>query len=220
MQKVGEDSKIHPGEGEIVPRAWTALVITCTLLGSLSRQSVVRALEPAESPDTTRLIDNIEKTRRKLTPADAEAARRLNTDGDRAYKQGRYNEAFTAYSNSYPNAPNAYAYIMAGDAHWRGVVQYHAAEGRPPAQAKPTCRLDNSYFAHDLAMDVAQHQSVGLTLAAHDHDQRFLASALYRRARESTACLQALAHHYEAEPHSSCVDLGRLRNCLGAPLIK
>ena len=204
-----------------MPRASMALMVACALLGGGSScPSAVRALEPAESLDTTRLIDNIEKIRRERTPADAEAARRLNADGDRAYKQRRYTEAFTAYSNSYPNAPNAYAYIMAGDAHWRGVVQYHAAEGRPPAQGKPTCRLDNSYFAHDLAMDVAQHQSVGLTLAAHDHDQRFLASALYRRARESTACLQALAHHYEAEPHSACVDLGRLRNCLGAPLIK
>jgi hypothetical protein len=203
-----------------VRRAWTALVVTCALLGGWTCLSGVRALEPAESPDTTRLIDSIEKTRRGLTPADTEAARHLNADGDRAYKQRRYNEAFTAYSNSYPNAPNAYAYIMAGDAHWRGVVQYLASKGGPTAQGGPACRLDNSHFAHDLALDVAQNQSVGLALAAHDHDRRFMASALYRRARESTACLQGLAHQYEAEPHSACVDLERLRQCLGEPLIR
>lgn len=83
---------------------WMSIVTTCALLAGLTCLSVVRAFDPAESPDTTRLIDNIEKTRS-------------------------------------------------------------------------------------------------------------------RRALESTACLQALARQYEAEPHSACVDVDRLRDCLGVPLI-
>lgn len=69
-------------------------------------------------------------------------------------------------------------------------------------------------------MDVAQHQAVGLALAARDNDRRLLKSTLYRRARESTACLQDMAQHYQSEAPAACVDLARLRRCLGAPLIK
>jgi len=127
--------------------------------------------------------------------------------------------------NSYPNAPNAYAYIMAGDSHWRDIAQPRILpSSQTPAQTPPSCRLDNHYFAHDLALDVAQNQAVGLALAAHDdvHDKnlRAIDPAFYKRAQESTSCLQAMAQHYETEPPSSCVDLEQLRKCLGAPLIK
>jgi hypothetical protein len=203
-----------------VSRSWALVVASCLLLAGSIWVSGARASELQESPDTARLIDTIEKNRSALTPADLQAARRLNAEGDRAYKRQRYRAAFTAYANSYPNAPTAHAYIMAGDSHWRDVVQYQAQKSRPPAQEGRRCRLDNSHFAHDLAADVAQHQAVGLALAARDNDRRFLDSTLYRRARESTACLQAMAQHYAAEPPTSCIDLDRLRRCLGAPLIK
>jgi hypothetical protein len=178
------------------------------------------ASELQESPDTARLIDTIEKNRSAQTPADLQAARRLSAEGDRAYKRQRYQAAFTAYANSYPNAPTAYAYIMAGDSHWRDVVQYQAQKSHLPAQDGPRCRLDNSHFAHDLSVDLAQHQSVGLALAARDNDRRFLDSALYRRAHDEVVCLQAMAQHYAAEQPTSCIDLKRLRACLGAPFIK
>ena len=131
------------------------------LLMSSAWAPVVHASDAPRSSDTTRLIDRIEKSRSGQTPADLSAARRLNADGDRAYKQRNYRAAFTAYSNSYPNSPNAYAYIMAGDAYWRGVVQYHEREARKPADGDAGCRVDNSHFAHDLATDVAQHHAVG-----------------------------------------------------------
>ncbi len=193
------------------------LVAGCVLLGAFWI-STARASDLGETPDTARLLDRIEETRLALTPADLQAAHRLNADGDRAYRRKDYRAAFTAYANSYPNAPNAYAYIMAGEAHWRAVVQ-QARESSAPAPG-PSCRLDNSHFAHDLATDLAQHWAVGLALAARDNARPFLASRLYRRARESTACLHALAQRYEAEPPTSCVDLQRLERCLGAPLIE
>jgi hypothetical protein len=204
----------------MMPRTWTSVVIVSVFLGGSILASASRASDLQESPDTTRLIDTIEKRRSELTPADLQAARRLNADGDRAYRRRDYPAAFTAYANSYPNAPNAHAYIMAGDAHWRGVVQHHAREARTHADGGPICRLDNSHFAHDLALDVAQHQAVGLALVARDNDRRFLKSTLYRRARESAGCLQDLAQHYETEAPTVCVDLDQLRRCLGAPLIK
>ena len=185
-----------------------------------SLTSVGQASDTPVSPDTARILDAIEKSRSKRTPADLDAARVLNALGDRAYKKRNYGAAFTAYSNSYPNHPNARAYIMTGDAHWRGVVRYQELEARKRAHGRPPCSWDNSYFAHDLALDVAQHHEVGLALAARENDRRFMQSALYRRARESAACLQAMARHYEAEPPAACVDVARLRRCLGSPLIK
>jgi hypothetical protein len=216
------------------------LIFTCVLFAGSASTSLLRASGQTESPDTRRILDHIEANRSKQTPAGRAAARRLNSDGNRAYRRHHYGAAFTAYMNSYPNAPNAYAYIMAGDSHWRDIAQprvrpaNHAQNSKTPAQTPPSCRLDNHYFAHDLALDVAQNQAVGLALAAHDDmhgpdmnnldmnskDLRVIDPAFYKRAQESTACLQAMAQHYETEPPSSCVDLEQLRKCLGAPLIK
>jgi hypothetical protein len=208
-------------------------IIACILFAGSA--GMPRASGQTESPDTRRILDHIEANRSKQTPAGRAAARSLNSDGDRAYRRHHYGAAFTAYMNSYPNAPNAYAYIMAGDSHWRDIAQpriqpsSHAQNSQTPAQTESSCRLDNHYFAHDLALDVAQNQAVGLALASHhdvhdpdvrDKDLRVIDPALYKRAQESTACLQAMAQHYETEPPSSCVDLEQLRKCLGPPLIK
>ena len=201
---------------------WT-LIIACILFAGSA--AMPRASGQAESPDTRRILDHIAANRSKQTPADRAAARRLNAAGDRAYRRHRYGAAFTAYMNSYPNAPNAYAYIMAGDSHWRDIAQPHLQpSSHAPAQTESSCRLDNHYFAHDLALDVAQNQAVGLALASqddlHSKDLHVIDPALYKRAQESTTCLQAMAQHYESEPPSSCVDLEQLRKCLGPPLIK
>jgi hypothetical protein len=204
-------------------------IIACILF-TASASAPLRAAGQTESPDTRRILNHIEANRSKQTPADRAAARRLNADGDRAYRRHHYGAAFTAYMNSYPNAPNAYAYIMAGDSHWRDIAQSRIQpSSQTPAQTPPSCRLDNHYFAHDLAQDVAQNQAVGLALAAQNdmhgrdmrsNDLRVIDPAFYKRAQESTACLQAIAQHYETEPPSSCVDLEQLRKCLGPPLIK
>ncbi len=181
--------------------------------------SVWASCAPAQtnSPDTKRILDLIVKTASKRTPDDLAAANDLNRKGDQAYKRHRYDTAFTAYENSYPNAPNAYAYIMAGDTHWREVLRTHEAI---KAHGAPRCSLDNSHFAHDLSTDISQHQAVGLALASQNNNASAPNPTFYQRARESTACLQAMAQHYQAEPSSACVDVEQLRKCLGAPLIK
>jgi hypothetical protein len=203
-----------------VAQSSTRFLVTCLLLAALmgiSALSALSASDQPESPDTRRILDNIAATRSRLTPADRVAARRLNAAGDRAYRRHDYAAAFSSYANSYPNAPTAHAYIMAGDSHWRDVAADHSQPASPQAQGAQSCRLDNRHFAHYLAMDLAQNQSVGLALAAQNSTTR--ESAFYRRARESVACLKGMAQHYEAESPSSCVDLEQLRKCLGPPLI-
>jgi len=190
------------------------------LASGLTLLFLTSVLGQNESPDTTRILDRIESSRAKLTPADVQAAHKLNLEGDKAYRQGKFKAAFTAYSNSYPNAPNAYAYIMAGDSHWRAVAQEQTSKPGTSAAKSGTCQLDNQHFTHDLSMDVAQNQAVGLALATRDNDRKQISSKFFRRARESTACLNEMAEHYQVEPKSACVDLDRLRRCLGAPLIK
>jgi hypothetical protein len=199
---------------------WTPHIAACVLAAGLLAPPVARASGPAVSADTARILDAIEAGRSQRTPADRQAARRLNAEGDRAYRKGDYRAAFTAYANSYPNRPNAYAYIMAGDAHWRAVVQHQASPADAAASAPATCSLDNSRFARDLATDLAQHHEVGLALAAREKDRRFMRSSVYRRARESSACLQGLVRDYQRESPQACVDVDRLRRCLGTPLVK
>jgi hypothetical protein len=192
--------------------------VLLVMFSSMTLLSSASAFEQQESRDTKRILETIEQDRGRV-PDNREAARELNARGDKAYRHRQYSVAFSAYENAYPNAPNAYAYIMAGDSHWRDVVQYWMHEaGTAPAGAR--CRFDNTSFAHDLALDVAQHQAVGIALAERDHDEHLLKSSLYRRAREQAACLQEMAQRYESEPPTACVDLDQLSRCLGAPLIK
>jgi hypothetical protein len=168
------------------------------------------------SSDTKRVLDTIASTRQTLTPQDWEAARRMNDEGDREYRLRHYRAAFTAYANSYPNAPTAHGYIMAGDARLRMMT---ADETLPSQRNSEPCRVDNTHFAHDLALDLAQHQVVGFALAAQETDRTIVVSPMYRRARSSVDCLQRLAREYESRPASECVDLSRLRRCLGDPLL-
>lgn len=181
-----------------------------------TRQSAEQASSTAPRaplPDTTRILD-ILSSQPGPSAQDRQAASALNEAGDRAYRRHDHVAAWRAYSNAYPNAPSAHAYVMSGDSHWRDVLSVQRAQ-RSAAKA---CPLDNRYFARDLALDVAQHHEVGLALAARSGDRRLLNSAWYRRADQSAACLRVLANDHRARPASDCVDLERLDACLGPPL--
>ena len=195
-------------------------VAGCLLVSGLSLMPNAQASETPGPELTRRVLDWIEQKRGQRTSEDMKAARRLNAMGTKSYKERQYGDAQTAFENSYPNFPNAYAYIMTGDSHWRAVVQFQESEGRKPENRPPACSMDNKYFAHDVTTDVAQHHEVGLALAQHENEQHFLKSTFYRRARESATCLQKVASFYEAQPPTACVDIAKLRRCLGAPLIK
>jgi hypothetical protein len=198
----------------------TPVVAFCLFLCGAVAMSAARASDQQRSSDTAQQLDAIEQIRSKLTSADRQAAHHLEAEGDKAYRRQDYAKAFTAYANAYPNAPDSYAYIMAGDAHWRDVLQYHAQPAPAQAGDAAACRMDNSHFTRDLALDVAQHQAVGIALAEKDRDERVLKSLIDRRARAQVACLQDMARHYETEPPTACVDLDQLSHCLGPPLIK
>src|SRR5450631_863425 len=81
--------------------------------------SSAHAGELPGAADTARILETIEAGQVRLTPADRRHARQATTDGDRAYRRRNYRAAFTEYSNAYPNAPSAYAYLMAGDTYLR-----------------------------------------------------------------------------------------------------
>lgn len=183
------------------------------------------ALAQAPPPETQRILQAIRANQAHPTAADRAAAHHLTLKGDQAYRQGNYAAAYQAYRDAYPNAPSAYTYILAGDAHWRGILAFNTT---PPARNQPAssgaCRLQNTYFAHDLAQDLAQHQQVGLALATQPLPQPApeppLSATLLSRTREETACLQNLASEYDKAQPTACVDLEKLHHCLGAPLLK
>lgn len=184
------------------------------------------------APETQRILVAIRAREPHRTAEDRAAAHRLTLKGDAAYRGGNYPAASIAYRDAYPNAPTAYTYILAGDSHWRDVLQHDLAQPVPAG----TCRLPNTYFAHDLSTGLAQNQDVGLALAAQPPAQPSqpentrsttqraaqtpLPAELEDRARRETACLHALARQYTSAPPSTCVDLEKLRQCLGAPLLK
>ncbi len=179
-----------------------------------ANSSDTASTSPGMSPDTARIVDTARSRRRKSSAEDRQAAQRLIREGDRAYRQGAYGAAYTAYSNAYPNHPIAYAYVLSGDSRWRAILQVNARTNTEPHG----CRLDNAHFAHDLSQDLAQHYRVGLALARQLAD-RSVASSLQRRAEASATCLQAVADDQERRPPAECVNLDSVRDCLGAPLL-
>lgn len=61
---------------------------------------------------------------------------------------------------------------------------------------------------------------VGLALAQRDSAFQRKHPALTGRALGSAACLQAVAAEIETAAPRSCVDIAKLRACLGEPLLK
>lgn len=169
------------------------------------------------SPEAIRILNNIDKRRDNKTIEDKNAAKRLNRKGDKAYKQKKYYyEAFRWYDNSSPNFPNSYAYILSGDSHWRGVVQY-LLKTTPDEHH---CRLVNKHFPHDLDQDISQTYEVGIALAVNNKEKKLMESDLYKRAAESAICLRKLVDFYKTQTPETCVDVNKIQNCLGKPLIE
>jgi NADPH:quinone reductase-like Zn-dependent oxidoreductase len=191
---------------------WPSLVLVI-VAGCSAATS--RGAERPVSPDTTRLLAQAITTRAGASAQDRQAARALIREGDHAYRRHRYAQARRAYENAYANRPDAYAYVMTGDAHWREVLQASA----PPGSVV-TCRLESRQWAHDLDTDVAQHHELGLALAQRDGSKRLIESHWYRQADQTASCLRRLAASEQAQAPGHCADLKALQTCLGSPLIR
>ncbi|WP_374568107.1 hypothetical protein [Ideonella sp.] len=177
--------------------------------------------EPA-SADTLRILSNIDRQAPDRSAADKRAADRLNRDGERAYRKRDYRAARTAFSNSYPNFPTAFAYIMTGDSHWRAALQIAKARVGSSATASNesrACAMSNEHFSHDLLMDLDQHHDVGLALAAKVNGGTLPKEPLIQRAHAEAVCLRSLGTRYESQPATACVDMDSLAACLGVPLL-
>lgn len=66
--------------------AWARRLPCWIWVVGLSLASVGWASDPPALPQSARILDRIEQSRNKRTPADMEAARSLNAQGDRAYR--------------------------------------------------------------------------------------------------------------------------------------
>jgi|GEM_PF-2089110 len=147
---------------------------------------------------------------------DRRAAAALNAEGDSAYREGRFDKALKAYTSSYPNYPNAHAYLMAGDTYWRAVLEANARHmSNSSAEA---CALTNKFFADDAQRSLDQHYRPGLSLADREVKDAKGLSALRDRSSKSAACLTTVQAKYAALPKTACVDLREVSVCLGEPL--
>jgi hypothetical protein len=175
---------------------------------------------PSISAEAARALANIDPDLGKRTAEDRRAAERLIVLGDRAYRKQDYEAAYKAYFNSYPNFPTAYAYLLAGDSRWRSVVQFQARRPAEPALDGSTCLEASHRLAQELTTDVENHYEVGVVLAQRDTALRRRLPHLVGRARGTASCLQSVAAEIEAATPRSCVDVAKLRACLGKPLLK
>ncbi|WP_338415398.1 hypothetical protein [uncultured Sphaerotilus sp.] len=194
----------------------TTLIAALTGLWCMGLALARAVPAPAPAPpseQTSRLLTQIAEHRRQATSEDRQAARQLQREGDRAYREGRYARAERAYGDAYPNWPDGRTYLLHADAHWRAVRQVGTSG---PAPGPGQCAIPNTHFPADLAGSLTQHYAVGLHLLWRDRDGR--TSVLYRRGRAQADCLAALAAHYETLPAQTCVAPARLAVCLGAPL--
>lgn len=154
----------------------------------------------------------------RYTEQDRRIAEELNAEGDLAYRAGQFDKARRAYMDSYPNFPNAYAYLMSGDAYWRAVLV--AALHEPEGAEVGRCRVSNEHFPSDLNSSLEQHFQRGLSLGSARGSTGKPSAALRQRATLIATCLRKLAKHHASQTASSCVALDRLSACLGAPLLE
>lgn len=201
----------------------TARAFTAVTLAGFAASGCSDAVESSTlstmSASAVQRFEKVVASRATYGAKDKRAAESLNADGDREYLKANYRKAFRMYYSSYPNYPNAYAYIMTGDSHWRFVVQGGPSKvpGAPPGS---TCNAEGRSFARALSLDLEQEYNMGFALAEHDNDRQLMQSPMYKRARASAACLHEMAREYQAtKPDSECVDLAHLKRCLGEPLI-
>ncbi len=150
------------------------------------------------------------------TDEDRKAAAALNEEGDRAYREGRFDKALKAYMNSYPNYPNPHAYLMAGDAYWRAVLA--ANQASVSAGSKEACPLSNAYFSQDAGRSLDQYYRPGLALVDKEPAEAKNRFKFHERSRSAAKCLADVQSKYAALPKTSCVDLREVASCLGAPL--
>ena len=184
------------------------LVATCT---AAQAEDKIRI-----SDNTAQFLRDVDGYRKKSGKAGKAAAISLNKSADQLYKKKKYAKARTYYGNSSPNFPNTYAYLMSGDTHWRAVVQHHQTS-TPDLQG---CHINNKHFTSDLEQNIRNHYERGLALAEKDNDRAMLQSDFYKRAYRSGVCLQALADFYRTRPKTDCIDLNKIKACLGEPLLK
>lgn len=147
---------------------------------------------------------------------DRRAAAALNAEGDSAYREGRFDKALKAYMNSYPNYPNAHAYLMAGDTYWRAVLAANARQ--MSSTSAGACPLTNKFFAEDAQRSLDQYYRPGLSLAGREVKDATGPSVLRERSSKSAACLTTVQAKYAALPKTACVDLREVSACLGEPL--
>lgn len=188
---------------------------------SMSTAQSAEQSNTALPADTQRILSEIDRKAPKRSGADKRAAASLNREGERAYRKRNYDAARSAFSNSYPNFPTAFAYIMTGDSHWRAVLQFARTKPSSPNEDSAeiqSCALSNKHFPHGLLMDLDQHHEVGLALAAKGNGGTLPTDPFLRRAQAVATCLRSLGMRHAALPPSSCVDLSALDDCLGAPL--
>ena len=143
------------------------------------------------------------------------AATALRQAGDESYRRGDFRGAQGKYREAYPHIPTPYSFVMAADAQLRAVLAWNQLSERDAAQC-----LRAGVFGVDLRNELSQVYSVGLSVAPAIDDQAFLASGLYRRAKEAETCLWSIAKSSETSAKDACADLGKLKACLGSPLIQ
>jgi hypothetical protein len=194
------------------------LAVTAASIAAPRSEDASAAVLPAQ---TRRILSNIDHPVTPYTGAGRRAAESLNRDGERAYRKGDYDAARSAFSNSYPHFPTAFAYIMTGDSHWRAVLQFAKgtdAPSRGDSVHAHACAISNEHFPDDMLMDLDQHHEVGLALAAKTNGAMRTSEPLLQRARSAATCLRNVAIRYQVQPPTVCVELGAIEACLGRPM--
>jgi hypothetical protein len=168
-------------------------------------------------PATQRSLADIDRRGgAEAVPGGHRTAMELNRKADTAYRKGDYDRARRLYGNSYPFDQNAYARVMAADAHLRAIVQgelWHPVKG-------DACAWDSAHFARAIDLDVEGEYLVGLMLAERRNDRRIMRTGVYEQAAASAVCLRATAREFEALPPRTCIDVRRIERCLGPPLLR
>ncbi len=141
-------------------------------------------------------------------------SQRYLREGDALFLKKQYDKAADAYELASDNAGTAYSRLQNGEAV---LLRLATATKFYDENLKSTgaCLLPNR-FAWAMDVTLSQKYLVGIEIAKISKAGRPISKARLADAERKAACMQGLADEYR-DKKEGCVDMNKLRACMGLP---
>lgn len=134
------------------------------------------------------------------------------------YLEGKFPESYRNFSNAYTFAPDPIVFVFLADTSLR-IFAADAAKSYLFKKPGNACWRSQSFVAKARKI-LTEEYEMGLDLRAAIKNYPSGSEKTFERARQTSACLDAMITEYENSADETCIDIQYLKRCLGQPLIE